>query len=125
MSIQKRINSFQFAIQGLGDLVKSQPNARIHLMVGIAVLAAGYFCRISKYDWIAVILCMALVISLEAVNTALEYLTDLVSPQYHPLAGKAKDVAAAAVLIAAMGAVVVGLLIFVPYLLPLLSKEGQ
>lgn len=125
MSIQKRINSFQFACKGLADLVKSQPNARIHLVVGIAVLLAGYFFRISKYDWIAVVLCVALVISLEAVNTALEYLTDLVSPEYHPLAGKAKDVAAAAVLIAAMGAVVVGLLIFVPYLLPALGNLTQ
>ena len=122
MSIQKRINSVQFACQGLTDLVKSQPNARLHLMVSIAVLGTGYYCRISKFDWIAVVLCMVLVISLEAVNTALEYLTDLVSPEYHPLAGKVKDVAAAAVLIAAMGAVVVGLLVFVPYLLPALGK---
>lgn len=106
-------------------MVKSQPNARIHLAVGTAVLLAGYFFRISKYDWIAVVLCMALVISLEAVNTALEYLTDLVSPEYHPLAGKVKDVAAAAVLIAAMGAVVVGLLIFIPYLLPALVNLTQ
>ena len=59
-------------------------------------------------------ICIALVISLEAVNTALEYLTDLVSPERHPLAGKAKDVAAAAVLIAAIGSAIVGLLIFVP-----------
>lgn len=68
-------------------------------------------------EWLAVILCFALVIGLEAVNTALEYLTDLVSPDYHPLAGKTKDVAAAAVLIAALGAVAVGLLVFVPHVL--------
>lgn len=67
-----------------------------------------------------VVLCIALVISLEALNTAIEHLTDLVSPDYHPLAGKAKDVAAAAVLIAAMGAAVAGGLIFLPKITVLL-----
>lgn len=67
-----------------------------------------------------VALCIALVLSLEALNTAVEHLTDLVSPDYHPLAGKAKDVAAAAVLIAAMGAIVAGGLIFLPKIVALL-----
>jgi len=68
-------------------------------------------------EWIVVVLCVAVVLSLEAMNTAIEHLTDLVSPGFHPLAGKTKDVAAAAVLLAAMGAVVVGLLIFLPKIL--------
>ena len=115
MSIRKRISSVQYALQGLVDLVKSQPNARIHLAASVAVTFAGFYFGITKAEWLAVVLCMAFVISMEAVNTALEYLTDLVSPEHHPLAGKVKDVAAAAVLIAAIGAVVVGLIVFVPH----------
>ncbi|MEO6040210.1 MAG: diacylglycerol kinase family protein, partial [Saprospiraceae bacterium] len=96
----------------------SQPNARIHLSVAFLVTAAGWYCQISRPEWLAIILCMALVLALEALNTALEYLTDLVSPEFHPLAGKVKDVAAAAVLIAAAAAVVVGLVVFLPRITP-------
>ena len=67
-------------------------------------------------EWVAISICIALVLALEALNTALEYLTDLVSPEYHPLAGKAKDAAAAAVLLVALGAIVVGLIVFIPHL---------
>ena len=114
MSLQKRAASFRYAFQGLDDLFKSQPNARIHLLAAAVVVAAGWFFQISRLEWIAVSMCIALVLILEAVNTAIEYLTDLVSPGIHPLAGKTKDVAAAAVLLAAIGAVVVGALIFLP-----------
>lgn len=114
MSIQKRIKSVRFAINGIGDLIRSQPNARVHLLAIFLVCTAGRLLQVSKQEWIALVFCMTLVLSLEAVNTALEYLTDLVSPDYHPLAGKAKDVAAAAVLIAAIGSVIVGLLVFGP-----------
>ncbi len=116
MNIRRRAASFRYAFQGLYDLFRTQPNARIHLAVALAVLAAGAFLGLSRGEWITVALCIALVISLEAINTALEYLTDLVSPGQHPLAGKAKDAAAAAVLVAAAGAAVVGLIIFVPKL---------
>jgi diacylglycerol kinase (ATP) len=98
-------------------MVKNQPNARIHLIFSAAVVIAGFHYHISKAEWLAVIICMAMVLGLEALNTAVEYLCDLVSPEYHPLAGKAKDVAAAAVFIAAIGAVGVGLLVFAPPLL--------
>ena len=117
MSIRRRLNSVHFALKGVTDLVKSQPNARIHLFATTLVIIAGFYFNISRIEWIAVIFCIAMVFSLEAVNTALEYLTDLVSPEHHPLAGKAKDVAAAAVLIAVIGAVAVGLLVFIPHLL--------
>ena len=79
----------------------------------LAVLA-GLFFDISALEWVAVSLCIALVLALEALNTALEYLTDLVSPEHHPLAGKAKDAAAAAVLIGAAGAAITGFIIFLP-----------
>ena len=96
------------------ELVKGEPNARIHAVACVVVVAAGTYYRISKMEWIAVVLCIALVISLEAVNTAIEHLTNLVSPFYNPIAGKVKDVAAAAVLVAAIAALIVGLIIFLP-----------
>lgn len=120
MPLRRRIDSFRYAFRGLADLFQSQPNARIHLVVACAVIVAGCGLRISRLEWLALIICMALVIALEAVNTALEHLTNLVSPDFHPLAGQVKDVAAAAVLVGAFGAVVVGLIVFVPRLAHLL-----
>ncbi len=114
MSLRRRANSFRYAFQGLADLFRSQPNARIHLLVALLAVGAGWFFHISRPEWLAIVICIMLVIALEAVNTALEYLTNLVSPGYHPLAGKAKDAAAAAVLIVAFGAVAVGLVVFIP-----------
>lgn len=117
--LKKRLNSFRYAFAGLGELLRTQPNARIHLLATCAVLAAGFYFGISKVEWCLAILAIAMVFSAEAFNTAIENLTDLASPNYHPLAGKAKDVAAAAVLIAAIGAAAVGLVIFLPKILGL------
>ncbi|RMF24321.1 MAG: diacylglycerol kinase family protein [Bacteroidetes bacterium] len=114
MSWKARFNSFRFAFAGLVELFRSTPNARIHLFFAVAVVAAGFFLHISLLEWMLVVLCMAAVFAAEAFNSALENLTDLSSPQPHPLAGKAKDLAAAAVLLSALGAAVVGLLIFGP-----------
>jgi len=125
MSLQKRANSFRYAFRGLAEMLSSQPNARIHLASATLAVFAGFFFRISSLEWVAIVLCIALVFALEAVNTALEYLTDLVSPDFHPLAGKAKDVAAAAVLVAAAGAAAVGLIIFLPKILGLLGLSSQ
>ncbi len=116
MSLQKRLASFRYAWQGIRYLFQSQVNARIHAVAAVLVVTAGIVCGISPQEWLAIVISVVLVIALEAVNTALETLTDLVSPGNHPLAGKAKDLAAAAVLLAAIGAVVVGLIIFVPRL---------
>jgi len=114
MSLRRRVDSFRYAFQGLADLFRSQPNARIHLCAAGLAAVAGWWLHISRLEWLALVMCITLVIALEAVNTALEHLTDLVSPDFHPLAGKVKDVAAAAVLIGAFGAVGVGLIVFVP-----------
>lgn len=121
MSVHRRIDSFRYAFQGLADLFRSQPNARIHLGATVLVIVAGGWLHISRLEWVALVVCITLVIALEAMNTALEYLTDLVSPEFHPLAGKAKDVAAAAVLVGAGGAVLVGLIVFGPRLIVLFS----
>ncbi len=115
--LQKRIESFGHAFRGIASLFASQPNARIHAVVLSVVIAAGFYFRIDKIEWLAVVLIAALVLSAEAMNTAVEFVVDLVSPDYHPLAGKAKDVAAAAVLLAAFGAVIIGLIIFLPKIL--------
>jgi diacylglycerol kinase len=111
---RKRLHSFRFAFKGIADLVSTQPNARIHLISMVAVIAAGFYFKVSHTEWMALIVCIGLVFALEAANTAIEYLTDLVSPDYHPLAGKAKDAAAAAVLLGSIAAVAVGLIIFLP-----------
>ena len=79
------------------------------------VIVLGFVLRISGADWCWVVLAIMAVWTAEALNTAVEFLTDVASPTYHPIAGKAKDVAAGAVLIAAIGSVVIGLLVFGPY----------
>jgi diacylglycerol kinase len=114
MDLQKRIESFSYAINGIRLLFSSQVNARIHLVVALAVVIAGFLYHISPTEWVTVILCISLVTAMEAMNTAVEWLTDMVSPEFHPLAGKVKDVAAAAVLLTVFGAVAAGLFIFLP-----------
>ena len=114
--LKARLDSFRYAFKGIADLIRHTPNARIHLFVTLCVLFAGFFFGITRIEWCIIILCIALVFAAEAANTAIEYLTDLVSPEHHPLAGKTKDVAAAAVLLAAIGTAIVGMIIFVPYL---------
>jgi diacylglycerol kinase len=117
--LRKRIESFGYAFKGIATLFSSQPNARIHAVVLTIVVAFGFYFKIEKTEWLSIVLVAALVLSAEAMNTAVEFVVDLVSPDYHPLAGKAKDVAAAAVLLAAFGAVIVGLIIFAPRILNL------
>lgn len=110
----KRLLSFKYAIQGIVLLIRTQANAQIHCVAAFLVLLLSIFFQISVTEWCLVVLCITSVLSAEAMNTALEFLTDLVSPDYHTLAGKAKDVAAAAVLLSAIGSFIVGAIIFLP-----------
>ena len=87
-----------------------------HLVVSVLVVVAGLALDIRPLEWVAVLLCMGLVIGAELFNTAIERLVDLVSPQWHPVAGRVKDIAAGAVLVCAVVSVAVGLIVFVPYL---------
>jgi len=114
--VKGRLRSVGFALQGLYALWATQPNVRIHAVATICVVAAGWYCQISRTDWLALVLAIALVWVAEALNTGIEWAVDLASPDHHPLAGKAKDVAAAGVLLASMAAIVIGLLVFVPRL---------
>ncbi len=108
--------SFAYAIQGVVFLVRTQANARLHLLATIAVCAAGLWLGLSRAEWLWIITAIVIVWSAEAFNTALECLADAVHPERHPAIGRAKDVAAASVLIAALGAAAIGLLVFVPHL---------
>lgn len=110
----KRLLSFKFAFQGIKDLFITQANARIHAFMAVFVLVLGWWFTLSPTEWALISLCIFGVLAAESFNTALEYLTDLVSPEYHVLAGKAKDAAAAAVLLFATGTAVVGGCIFGP-----------
>ena len=112
--LKKRIESFGYAFKGIAILFQTQINARIHLTALLVVLVAGFFFKINNTEWCLIALASASVLAAEAMNTAVEFVVDLVSPQYHDLAGKAKDVAAAAVLLIVFGAICVGLIIFIP-----------
>lgn len=114
---KKRLKSFVYAGKGIHILINKEHNAWIHCVAIILVTIAGFHFNITKGEWIAVILCFGLVLAAEALNTAIERLVDLVSPEKNPLAGEVKDVAAGAVLICAITAVIVGGIIFIPYLL--------
>lgn len=117
--MKKLFRSFGFAWKGLKTAVSTEVNMKIHLTVAILVVAAGFLFRISNFEWIAVILCIGLVFSAEIFNTSIETLVDKVSPNIDPLAGRTKDIAAGAVLVAAVISVVVGLLIFLPKIISL------
>jgi diacylglycerol kinase len=110
-----RIRSFAYAFRGLGVMLRSQHNAWIHAVATVAAIVAGVFFRIDRGDWIALVLAVVAVWTAEALNTAFEFLADATNPSFHPLVGKAKDVAAAAVLVTAIGAAVVGTLVFWPH----------
>lgn len=109
-----RLASFGHALRGLRVFV-SQPNARIHCVAAVVVVALGWWLQVSAMQWVALVLAIALVMGAEALNTAIEYVVDLASPEWHTLARDAKDVAAAAVLVCSIGAAVVGVLVFWPY----------
>ncbi|MCD8167608.1 MAG: diacylglycerol kinase family protein [Bacteroides sp.] len=114
MGIKKRIKSFGYAWRGLSGLILKETNARIHTAAAILVVICGFILDLSASDWCLVVLCIGSVLAAEGFNAAIEKLVDLVSPDYHPLAGKAKDIAAGAVLITAIAAAIVGFVIFIP-----------
>ena len=111
-----RIRSFGYALRGIGTMLRSQRNAWLHALATGVVVAAGLALGVSADGWKWLVLAIVTVWSAEALNTALEFLADAAKPEYHPLVKKAKDVAAGAVLIAALGAAVIGALVFIPTL---------
>ena len=113
-SWKNRLKSFKYAFNGLKILIREEHNARIHVFIAVCVLLAGLVFEISAGEWIAVTLCIGLVIALEMINSAIENLADFVSPEKHDKIKKVKDLAAGAVLLGAVVAVVVGLVVFLP-----------
>lgn len=114
--ITKRLQSFGYAFKGIYLLVTSETNSSIQLLVAIVVTIAGFVFKISTTEWIAQIFAIALVMSLEGINTAIEKIVDFVHPEHHQKIGHIKDIAAGAVLIAALAAITIGGLIYLPKL---------
>jgi len=112
--IRKRIKSFGYAFAGLLYLVKAEPNARIHLVATIVAIALSIFFKISAFEWMIILIVIGLVWAMEAINTAIEKLSDHLFPETHETARIAKDVAAGAVLVCALVALACGAIIFLP-----------
>lgn len=112
-----RIASFRFAIRGIWLLLSTQTNARIHAVATLLVISLACWLQVSAAQWGLLAAASTLVWLTEALNTAIERLTDLVSPEFRPLAGEVKDLAAAAVLLSALGAAAVAGAVFGPSLL--------
>jgi diacylglycerol kinase len=124
LSFTGRLRSVRYALQGIATMLRSQHNAWIHAAATVAVIVLGIVCRLSTPEWCWIVLAIVAVWTAEALNTAIEFLTDLASPTFHPVAGKAKDVAAGAVLITVVGAIVIGLLVFGPHLYDWFTRPG-
>ena len=112
--ISSRIQSFGHAFRGWGYVLKTQHNAWIHAVVATLVFVTAFWLELPPRDWAILILTVTMVFAAEFINTAIEAVVDLASPAHHPLAKVGKDVGAAAVLIAALAAVLIGLLILGP-----------
>jgi len=120
--IRQRLYSFQYAFEGLWYVLRTQKNSWIHVLVSLAVIALGLWLRLSRFEWVIIILTIAMVWMAELMNTALEAIVDMTMPETHPLAKVAKDVSAAAVLLGACAAVMVGFLILGPPLWQRLAR---
>lgn len=114
-SLSARMESFGYAFSGLGFVIRNEHNARIHIAAALAVFAIGAFYQVSSTDWLILVLAIVSVWFAETINTAFEYLCDVVSPQKNEAVKHAKDIAAGAVLITAIGAVIIGTIVLFPY----------
>jgi undecaprenol kinase len=114
MDVRKLFRSFRYAWNGIAHVAAAEQNFRIHIMAALAVSGAGWITGLSAAEWIVLIILFGGMLALEMMNTAIERVVDLVSPEHHPLAGQAKDAAAGAVLIFAAASVLIGCMIFIP-----------
>jgi diacylglycerol kinase (ATP) len=114
-SVATRLRSFVYAGRGVLTMVRSQHNAWIHGAATLSVVAAGFACGLERFEWLALVFAIVSVWAAESLNTAFEFLCDVAAPDFHPLVARAKDVAAAAVLICAVGAVLIGAVVFAPH----------
>lgn len=114
-SLLGRARSFAYAFEGVAFMLRTQHNAWLHALASVGVIALAFFFNVSASDWRWLVAAMAMVWVGETVNTAIEYVCDLLSPEYHLAVKHAKDIAAGGVLIAAVAAAVIGVLTFSPY----------
>jgi len=116
------MRSFGFAFKGLGYAAQTQPNFRFHLVAGSIALILGFLFQLSTAEWLWLMASIAIVLIAELLNTSIETLTDLVSPTYNEKAGHVKDVAAGAVVVAALFALITGIIIFLPKIILALER---
>ena len=121
MKNKKLINSFKYAFTGMWSAYKSERNMKIHIAVAILVILFGIFLQISTYEWLACIVCFAMLIGAEMFNTAIETVVDIAMPKKDERAKKAKDVAAGGVLVFAIGSAIIGSIIFIPKIIDYLN----
>ena len=114
ISIRRLFRSFSYALRGVRQVIYAEQNARVHTLVLVCVVSAGIYFRLSPMEWIAVALAAGGVFAGETFNTAIEELSDAVSPQYDERIKRVKDFSAGAVLIMAITAAIIGLVIFIP-----------
>lgn len=110
-----RLKSFSHAFRGLRTLFRDEPNARIHLVASMVAVGLGLYLGITRMEWVAILGVIALVFSAELINTAIEQLADVVSPEFHPKIKKTKDMAAASVLVLAALSIGVACFVFLPH----------
>lgn len=110
------VKSFRYALKGIVYAFVTERHMMIHSLMAIIVIFCGYYFHVNKFEWLILLLVIAMVLTLEMVNTAIEKVVDLVTDDYHVLAKYAKDVAAGAVLLASLFAIVIGCIIFIPYI---------
>ncbi len=111
---------WKHAFDGLESVFLSERNFRIHLLIAFLTILLGFYLNLSSTEWIWIIVCIGAVLTAEVFNSAIEGLVDMVQPNQHPVAGKIKDISAAAVFLSALAAVVIGALIFFPKILAIL-----
>lgn len=116
IQIKKCYNSFGYAFKGIAYCLKNENNFKVHTLAAIVVVLLGTWVKLSRVEWCILFLTIGFVMACELFNTATEKLTDLVAPNFHPKAGAVKDLAAGAVLVASGIAVVIGIVLFLPYL---------
>lgn len=114
--LKRRMLSFKYAFQGVKWVFLTQPNIWMHFIAALLAIGLGFYLQISRLDWIIIITCIIMVFAAEFCNTALEWLVDGLYKTQHDDAGKIKDVAAAVVLVIAIGVVIIGTLVFIPYI---------
>ena len=117
LTLSGRLQSFRYAVRGVHLMLRSQHNAWLHAIASCCVVIVGVLFMLSDAEWCWIVLAIMAVWTAEALNTALEFLADVASPEFHPLVGKAKDVAAGGVLIAAAGSVIIAALVLGPHVL--------